>query len=429
MSTQRAEMATHEPVTLVVVGAGQRGATYARLAVRQGARVVAIADPDRERLAGLADELGVAHEARFEGWQALTAAGRLASAAVVATPDRLHRDPAVELLRQGYDVLLEKPMAPTEADATEIVEVAERHRVSLTVAHVLRYQPVTRAVESFLRPDGIGEVVSIQHLEPVGDYHFTHSYVRGNWRNERESSSVLLAKSCHDIDWLSHIVGSRAVRVSSFGGLYEFRPDRAPDGAGDRCMDCQVEPSCPFSAKRLYLGAVQGDKPWTWPTTVVSDVHTHEALESALWSGPYGRCVYRSDNDVLDHQAVNIEYESGVVASFLLSAFTPMGGRRTRIGGTRGHLEVDDSGLQLYRFIDRSTTSFAVADVAGGGPATDEGHGGGDAGLIKAWVEALETGDWSSVPTDGRASLDSHRIVWAAEEARIGGRVVSLLDA
>jgi predicted dehydrogenase len=146
-------------------------------------------------------------------------------------------------------------------------------------------------------------------------------------------------------------------------------------------------------------------------------------------SGPYGRCVYRSDNDVLDHQAVNIEYESGVVASFLLSAFTPMGGRRTRIGGTRGHLEVDDSGLQLYRFIDRSTTSFAVADVAGGGPSADEGHGGGDAGLITAWVEALETGDWSSVPTDGRASLDSHRIVWAAEEARLGGRVVSLLDA
>jgi predicted dehydrogenase len=333
----------------------------------------------------------------------------------------------VALLSQGYDVLLEKPMAPTEAEATEMVEAAERHQAHLTVAHVLRYQPVTAAVESLLGPDGMGEVVSVQHLEPIGDFHFTHSYVRGNWRNEAESSSVLLAKSCHDIDWLSHIVGSRAVRVSSFGGLYEFRRDRAPEGAGDRCLDCSIEPGCAFSAKRLYLDAVERGDPWAWPTTVVSDVHTHDALESALRSGPYGRCVYRSDNDVLDHQAVNIEYESGAVASFLLSAFTPMGGRKTRIGGTLGHLDVADGTLELYRFIDGSTASYTATDLAGTGSSADGGHGGGDAGLMNAWLQALSTDDWSYVSTDGRASLDTHRIVWAAEEARLSGRVVTLV--
>ena len=419
-------MGAKESVTLAVVGAGQRGATYARLAARLGARVIAIADPIRERRDALADELGVTHEGRFEDWQRLAAAGRRAGAAVIATPDRLHRDPAVELLSQGYDVLLEKPMAPTDAEATEIVEAAERHHANLTVAHVLRYQPVTAAVESLLGPDGIGEVVSVQHLEPVGDYHFTHSYVRGNWRNEAESSSVLLAKSCHDIDWLSHIVGSRAVRVSSFGGLYEFRRDRAPQGAAERCLDCPIEPDCAFSAKRLYLDAIERGDPWAWPTTVVSDVHTRDALESALRSGPYGRCVYRSDNDVLDHQAVNIEYTSGAVASFLLSAFTPMGGRKTRIGGTLGHLDVADGNVEMYRFIDRSTSPFTATDLAGTGSSADDGHDGGDAGLISAWLQALSTDDWSYVPTDGRASLETHRIVWAAEEARLSGRVVTL---
>jgi len=294
------------------------------------------------------------------------------------------------------------------------------------VAHVLRYQPVTAAVKSLLGPDGIGEVVSVQHLEPIGDYHFTHSYVRGNWRNEAESSSVLLAKSCHDIDWLSHIVGSRAVRVSSFGGLYEFREERAPEGAAERCLDCPIEPDCAFSAKRLYLDAIERGDPWAWPTTVVSDVHTRDALESALRTGPYGRCVYHSDNDVLDHQAVNIEYASGAIASFLLSAFTPMGGRRTRIGGTLGHLDVADGTVQLYRFIDRSTAAFTATDPAGTGSSADDGHDGGDGGLIRAWLQALSTGDWSSVPTDGRASLETHRIVWAAEEARLSGRVVTL---
>jgi predicted dehydrogenase len=237
---------------------------------------------------------------------------------------------------------------------------------------------------------------------------------------------LLLTKACHDIDWLSHIVGSRATRVSSFGGLFEFRPERAPAGAGERCLDCGIEADCPFSAKRLYLGALDRPDPWTWPVSVVSDIHTRDALEAALRSGPYGRCVYGCDNDVLDHQVLNIEYASGAAASFTLSAFTPMAGRKTRIGGSRGHLDIAAGRVELYRFLDGAVETITPFGSEGTGPGADSGHAGGDEGLVRAFVGALADGDWSKLPTDGHASLRSHLLVWAAEEARVSGQVIHL---
>lgn len=419
-------MSANEAVSLVIVGAGQRGMRYAQLAVAEGAHVVAVADPVPERRDRLGDAAGIPPRRRLGDWADLVALDRIADAAVVATPDHLHRAPAVALLELGYDVLLEKPMAQHEADARPIVAAADASGAHLIVAHVLRYGPVTRAVEALLGDDGIGEIVSVQHLEPIGDWHFTHSFVRGNWRNEAGSGPVLLTKSCHDIDWLSHIVGSPAVRVSSFGGRYEFRPERAPEGAGERCLDCAVEADCPFSARRLYLGALDGPDPWTWPLTVVTDTRTREALESALRTGPYGRCVYACDNDVHDHQAVTIEYASGAVAGFMLSAFTPMSGRMTRVGGTRGYLEIVGNRVQLHRFLDGSTRGVDMPGLAREGEPPVRGHDSADEGLVTAFVAALASGDWSGLPTDAHESLRTHQIVWAAEEARRRGQVVTL---
>lgn len=419
-------MSADAAVSLIIVGAGERGLRYARLALAQGARIVAVADPASARRDRLGDAADVPTQQRVRDWAELASLGRLADAAVVATPDHLHTEPAVTFLGLGYDVLLEKPMAQNEADAGRIVAAADASGAHLVVAHVLRYAPVTRAVEALLGDHGIGEIVSVQHLEPVGDWHFTHSYVRGNWRNEAASGPVLLTKSCHDIDWLSHIVGSPARRVSSFGGLHEFRPERAPAGAGERCFDCAAEADCPFSAWRFYLAALDRPDPWTWPLTVVADSHTREALEAALREGPYGRCVYHCDNDVLDHQVVNIEYESGAVASFTLSAFTPKAGRMTRIGGSRGHLDIVGNAVELYRFRDGSSTTVEMPGLVRQGEAPVSTHDDADEELMRAFLAALRRGEWSDLPTDAHESLRTHRVVWAAEEARRSGSVVAL---
>jgi predicted dehydrogenase len=413
------------PVTIAVVGAGNRGQQYARLAVASGrGRVVAVAEPIPVRRERVAREYGLGPEAIFEDWTALARAGRLADVAVVATQDREHVEPAVALAGLGYHLLLEKPVAPTEPEADRIVAAAEQAGVYLAVCHVLRYTPFTKRVRGLLDSGQLGEVVSVQHLEPVGWWHFAHSFVRGNWRCEDESTSMLLAKACHDVDWLQYVIDRKPVRVSSFGGLFHFRPEQAPAGAGERCVDCAVEASCPYSAARLYRSCLR-DPAWQrWPLGVVADPPTAEVLEVALREGPYGRCVYRCDNDVVDHQVVNIEYEGGVTASLTVAAFTPLADRKTRILGTRGYLDGDGATIKVCDFVTGEEQTIDVwAELD---PSAAGGHAGGDAGLVEAFLAAVAQNDPSMIKTGPAESLYSHRVVWAAERARREGVVVDL---
>jgi predicted dehydrogenase len=412
-------------ITLAVVGAGLRGQQYAELAVASGlATVVAVADPSPARRAALADTYGLGPDALFDGWAELAARPRLADAAIVATQDRDHVRPSVALAEAGYHLLLEKPIAPTEEEAQTIIVAAERAGVQLAVCHVLRYTPLTRHIRALLDDGRLGELVSVQHLEPVGWWHFAHSYVRGNWRRADLATPLLLAKACHDVDWLQYIVGRPAVRVSSFGSLFHFRPEQAPPGAADRCVACPVEQSCAYSAARLYRSCLGDPDRERWPLGAITDDPTPEGVEAALRDGPYGRCVYACDNDAVDHQVVTIEYEGGVTASLTVSAFTPMADRKTRIMGTRGYLDSDGETIRVYDF--RTATEEVIDVGAGTDASAARGHAGGDAGLVEAFLHSIAAADPSLIKTGPAESLTSHRLVWAAERARQEGVVVAL---
>lgn len=412
-------------VTLALVGAGLRGQTYARHAVATGAgRVTAVAEPDPRRRAAAVAEFGIAPERAYPGWAELAAAGRIADAAIVATQDREHRDPAVRLADLGYHLLLEKPMATSEREAADIAEAAERNGILLAVCHVLRYTPYTEALKRVVDEGLIGRLISVEHLEPVGWWHQAHSFVRGNWRRQDTSAPMLLTKSCHDIDWLVHLFGRPPARVSSFGSLSHFRAEDRPQGAAARCVDCPLEQSCAYSAKRLYLGCLGDPDSEFWPLSAVTEERTEAGVLQALNTSPYGRCVYDCDNDVVDHQVVSMEFADGATCSFTMSAFTPMDHRRTRLMGTAGFVEGD--GLTL-RLVDFRTGAERILDpLTGAGPSAADGHGGGDEALTDAFLAAVATGDRTLLHTDAARSLASHRVVWAAEEARTTGTVVTL---
>ncbi|MCO5992851.1 Gfo/Idh/MocA family protein [Actinoallomurus rhizosphaericola] len=412
-------------VTLALVGAGLRGRSYARLAHAGGVgRVVALAEPDPGRRAAAAEEFGVPSDRVYADWSELAARERLADAAIVATQDRQHTGPAVRLADLGYHILLEKPMATEEAEAAAIADAAERNRIMLAVCHVLRYTPYTRVLKDVLDSGRIGRLVSVQHLEPVGWWHQAHSFVRGNWRRSDTSAPMLLTKSCHDIDWLMYLFGRSPQRVGSFGGLSHFRPEDAPPGAADRCLDCGVESTCPYSAKRLYLECLGDPARQFWPLSAVTDDHTEEGVLRALRTGPYGRCVYACDNDVVDHQVVTMEFGDGATCSFTMSAFTPMEHRRTRLLGTHGFLDGDGTTIRLVDF--RTGTEEVLDTSTTAGASAADGHGGGDQGLVEAFLNAVATGDAAALKSDAATSLASHRVVWAAERARLSGSVVSL---
>jgi predicted dehydrogenase len=411
-------------VTIAVLGAGNRGNAYARwVAAHPGqARIVAVAEPDPVRRERFAARFGVPAGGVFESWEELAAAGPVASAVIVATQDSMHCAPVLRFAAAGTHVMVEKPLAPTEEDCRAMVAAAMEAGVIFAVGHVLRYTPYTIALKALLDSGRIGEIVSVRHLEPVGFWHQAHSFVRGNWRNEKQSSFMLMAKSCHDLDWLGYVVGQPVKRVSSFGGLAHFTAANRPEGAADRCLDCRVEASCAYSAARFY-GQRLAQKRFGWPLDVVLDDFTEPALERAMREGPYGRCVYACDNDVVDHQVAALEFANGVTATFTMTGLSAPGHRQTQIFGTRGQIDGDGQVLRIYDFLSGGTE---IVDTATGGASAADGHGGGDAGLMRAFVTAVATGDASAVLSGPQASLDSHLVVFATERARRTGAVVTL---
>jgi predicted dehydrogenase len=412
-------------VSLLIVGAGSRGSTFADWVRRhpEEARVVAVAEPRAVYRDRLGDEHGVPAEHRYAGWREAAAAGRLADAVVIATLDREHTEPAVEFAAQGYAMLIEKPLAPTEEECVRIATAVEEAGVVAGVAHVLRYTPYTRLLKGLLDAGAIGDIVNVEHLEPVGFWHQAHSYVRGNWRREEETGPMLLAKCCHDLDWLGYVIGDRCAAVSSFGGLSVFRESERPAGAGDRCTACGIEPECPYSAKKIYLGMAERGETG-WPVNVVAWPPTPDNVTRALEEGPYGRCVWACDNDVVDHQVVNLQYAQGVTASLTMTAFTRMRDRETRIFGSRGELVGNGTGVEIYDFLTRRTTRHEVGTDSDG--AIPTGHGGGDDAVMADFIAAAAAGDPALVPTSPAETLESHRIAFAAETARREGRVVAL---
>ncbi len=405
-------------VRYAIVGAGQRGAGYAEWIARypERARVVAVAEPRAYQRETLASR----HGARaFATWRELAAEPRLADAVIVATQDADHVEPAAALAGKGYHVLVEKPLAPTPEQCVALVDAVTAAGVLFGVCHVMRYRPYTRLVKRLVDDGRIGEVMSVQHLEPVGHWHHAHSYVRGNWRRGDQASFMLLAKSGHDIDWLRHVVGRRIERVSSFGALNHFRRESQPAGAADRCLDCAVEPACPYSAKRIYLDMVRSGRT-SWPISVLTDDVTEAGVTTALREGPYGRCVYACDNDVVDHQVVAMEFRGGATATFTMTAFTPSGDRRTQIFGTHGYLDGNGTTVELHDFLTGATETLTAPT---GGFDTEEGHAGGDAGLMDAFTRAVETGDETHILSGPTESLESHLAVFAAERARLEGTV------
>ncbi len=381
--------------------------------------MVAVAEPR----AAYREPIVAAHGAAgYSGWREMLESGlasgkKIADAVAICTQDADHLEPALAFAAAGYHILLEKPIAPTADECRRIVDATEKAGVMLAVCHVLRYTPYTTLVKEAVRR--IGDIVSIQHLEPVGFWHQAHSFVRGNWRNTAESAFMLLAKSCHDIDWLQYVAGRPITRVSSFGGLAHFRREHQPAGAADRCTDCALT-DCAYDARKIYHGFYEAGKRG-WPLTILTPSPTPATIDEALAEGPYGRCVYACDNDVVDHQVVTLEFEGGISGTFTMTAFTEAAHRKTRIFGTRGELEGDGHVVRVFDFLTgewQEYDSRAIGDAHAGG-----GHGGGDDGIMAAFTEAIRTGDPSVIRSGGEESLNSHLAVFAAEHARLHGTV------
>lgn len=410
------------PVELVVIGAGHRARDAYGPYVQDHpdeARFVAVAEPNPVRRKQFAEQFDIADEMCFESWEDLLARPQLAPALLDLTQDRMHVPSAIAALEQGYHVLLEKPMAQTPEDCVRLVQASERTRRMLQICHVLRFTSFFSKLHEIVSSGRLGQIISVEHRENIAYWHMAHSFVRGNWRNRALSSPLILAKCCHDMDILYWNHGP-CKRLSSVGSLLHFRPENAPPGAPLRCTDgCPAADECVYYAPRVYT---RPEGAWTQAT--ISEIQTPEARMEALRTGPYGRCVYHCDNDVVDHQVVAMEMENGVSVSMNFVGHSQREGRTLRIDGTRGTLTgMFMPGAYRISIYDHVTNRVQQLELAG----ANSDHGGGDAGLMRAFVEALRQEHVETL-TSARNSMESHLMAFAAEEARVEGTVVHMDD-
>ena len=408
---------TRRELTVAVLGAGSRGFEYTEYGkLFPGTlRVVAVADVNAARRDKMGDRWGLPADRRFGDFHELLAAGekgRLAGILIVSLPDDLHFEPAMEAMRQGYDILLEKPMAQTEQECRALLKRQHETGVMVAVGHVLRYAPYFLALTAAIDDGLIGTLVSIQHQEPVQFAHMAHSFVRGNWRDSKATTPMIVAKCCHDLDILKWLVGRPCVRATAEGNIALFKEANAPAGAPARCTDgCPHEADCPYSAIDIYAR-----RRWHLHVFDLNRDSPEEAILEKLRTTGYGRCVYRCDNDQPDHIVATFLFEGGVTASFTMDAFTPWGGRRTRVMGTRGYIEGDGTTFTVYDFKKGTKASWTFDPAASN--YKDNGHAGGDLALVRDFLEAVDTRDFSKLSSSLDASVDSHVMGFACERSR-----------
>ncbi len=419
------------PVTAVIVGAGHRGVGYASLSLSKPEllQIVGVADPDPVRRRRAAERFDIPPERRYETAQQMAEVPQFADAVINGTMDRDHVPTALPLLEAGYDMLLEKPICPNREELLELLATVRRTGRKLNIGHVLRYAPFYATIKQRILDGEIGEIYAIHTTEAVSYHHMATCFVRGKW-NRREVNPMLLAKCCHDLDLIAWFKSGVAPRfVSSFGARTVFVEDRAPEGSGTRCLvDCAIEADCPYSARKHFL------EQKLWATYVWHELEhlenpTDEDRERSLREGnPHGRCVWRTDCDVMDHQHVMIEFEDGTTASHNMITGTPRPGRDIHIWGTEGEIQgFMEEGRFVVRHIDARAGHEYSEEPVDLSVSMDM-HGGGDMRLVEDFVHAVRGEEPSISSTSILDSIYGHLIAFAADEAMMDRRIVEIED-
>ena len=417
-------------VTVSIIGLGGRGGeAYGRYLInlKDKFKITHVCDIDHVRLNKYGDLFDVPTENRFDAEEKFFER-KWSDVLFITTQDRLHVRMAKKALLLGYDIVLEKPISEYVEELKELSVLAKATGRKVMVCHVLRYTVTMRKLKEILDSGAIGKLVSIDHTENVVYWHEAHSYVRGNWRNREVATPMIMAKCCHDLDLLQNFVGSKCHSVASMGSLAYFKAENKPAGSADRCTQCPYIDNCSYSAKKIYIDMWKdcGRPANLFPFSLITDVYptTEEALQTAIEEGPYGRCVFACDNDVVDNQTVIMQFENGVTATLKMEAFVKDGGRDIRFFGTEGELVLCEAEgtITLKKYFGENTV-WKLTDL------TDdlEGHGGGDHRMIDRLYEVM-TDPKTLSDTSIDNSVESHYMALAAEESRLNGGQLVLIS-
>lgn len=408
----------HFQPSVVIIGAGNRANKYMEYIRRhpESVRLVGVVDPVEIRRESVARDFGLKPEECYASYEEFFARRVAVDAVMICTPEDKHFKPCMMAIDAGYNVLLEKPIAQTKEQCEQIMIAAQKRGVVVGVCHVLRYHPYFKKIKEVVSSGELGRIISINHSAGICVDRMAHSYVRGYGNQVAKTNPMLVAKCCHDIDFLLWICGQPVRKVSSFGSLRWFRECNAPHGSALRCVDCAEEERCPYSAVDLY----RNRKQWVANFDVPQGMTLDEVIEDELQRGAYGRCVYHCDNTVVDHQIVNLELADEVTISFAANAFTRNDFRLTHIELSGGEINGDERLLRIRSF--RGEEQVIDFSHLVGEPF----HAGADLNIVEAFLQAIHPSRRESMLSSVSDSIDSHIVCFEAERSRLSGQTINL---
>lgn len=411
----------------ILIGAGDRGTSYGKLAkYTNKLQFTAVVEPRQFRREKFAREHSINGKYIFTSWDDLFKLGKIADVAIICTQDTQHVEPALKALALGYDVLLEKPMATTYDDCKLLAQKAKETGKLLQISHEMRYTTYYSKISEYLKTGKLGKVVNISMRENVSRFHYSHSFIRGNWHNTKKASPMILAKCCHDLDLMYWLANALPQKISSFGSQSFFGPANAPGEVPQRCTDgCAFQDSCFYYAPRLYIEMFPSLYT-RWPVSIITDhPESKEARLEALKTTDYGKCVYTiEDHDTVDQQVVTVEFENNIIGTLTMHGFSADEGRSIRIEGTKGELigEMIHSDPSL---VFRDSELGIIEDLIEEIPP--DAHGGGDELLFLDFIKNVEEKSTNAL-TNVAESLISHIMAFTAEKARLENQVLQFND-
>ena len=415
---------TKKPVTAIILGAGHRAMAYADYSVAHPdeLKIVGVADPDEYRRNFVRERFGFPENQCFASAEELASVPKFADVVINGTMDEIHVETSIPVLEKGYDMLLEKPFAVNEEELDRLVEVVNRNGNKVMICHVLRYNPVYLNIKNSIISGEIGDVINIQTVEDVSYHHLSTSYVRGKWANSKKChTSMLLAKCCHDLDLMMWLMGDdKPVSVSSVGSRFHFRPENAPENSGTRCLvDCPRVDYCDYSAKRLYLDHPDSWEVYVWRELEDIENPTDEQRRELLMKSEYGRCMFKCDNDVVDHQSVLVNFASGATGTHNLTGGAAESLRTIRVIGTKGEIyaELENKFVKI-KTINPDPNKYFDERIIDLSKTPDEGHGGADTALTADFIKFIRDDNPSVSCTSIHNSIAGHRIIFLADKSR-----------
>ncbi len=408
-----------KPTSIVAIGVGNRMRKYLTYVEQhpERARLVAVVEPDEIRRKAVAEKFEVPEDHCFNTYDDFFASDIDVEAAFICTPENDHYRPCMQALDRGCHVLLEKPAAQTPEHLDAISKKAREVGKEVCICHVLRYHPCFIKVKELIASGKYGRIISITHTEDVGLDRMCHSYVRGTMNSEKGNNPMLLAKCCHDIDFLLWLSEAKCVSVSSYGSLLWFRSENAPEGSASRCVHCDIEEKCPYSAVDLYWWR----REWISNFDIPEGKTLDDVLRKELKEGNFGRCVYHCDNDVVDNQVVTMRMDDGSLITLHMDIFTQRDGRTTDIKMTGGEIFSDGKHIRATHFASRECSTFEYSSLN-----SNPFHGGADLRLVEQFLNAVRGEGKVKASTTIDEAIRVHQICLEADESRRSGEMRKL---